>query len=68
MQFSRADTDGTVDCTGIVHMARFLRGYVGDGKDLWIHARQFLGPEGIAPICNYEVVSMGLGDLLTPKV
>jgi hypothetical protein len=59
---------GPDDCTGIVHMARFLRGYVGDGQDLWIQARQFLGADGIAPICNYEVVSMGLGDLLTPKV
>ena len=59
---------GPDDCTGIVHMARFLRGYVGDGQDLWIQARQYLGPEGMAPICNYEIVSMGLGDLLTPKV
>ena len=59
---------GPDDCTGIVHMARLLRGYVGDGQDLWIQARQFLGADGMAPICNYEVVSMGLGDLLTPKV
>jgi hypothetical protein len=59
---------GPDDCTGHVHMARFLRGYVGDGQDLWVQARQIWGPEGIDPICNYEVVSMGLGDLLTPKV
>ncbi len=27
-----------------------------------------MGAEGIAPISNYELVSMGLGDLLSPKV
>ena len=59
---------GPDDCTGHVHMARFLRGYVGDGQDLWVQSRNFWGPEGIEPICNYEVVSMGLGELLTPKV
>jgi hypothetical protein len=59
---------GSDDCTGHVHMARFLRGYVGDGQDLWVQARKFWGPEGIPPICNYEVVSMGLGDLLSHKV
>ncbi|MFN9898709.1 MAG: hypothetical protein ACK55Z_07940, partial [bacterium] len=59
---------GPDDCTGTAHMARFLRGYVGDGRDLWTQARQFWGPEGIAPISNYELVSIGLGDLLTPKV
>jgi hypothetical protein len=59
---------GPDDCTGHVHMARFLRGYVGDGQDLCVQARQIWGPEGIDPICNYEMVSIGLGDLLTPKV
>jgi len=59
---------GLDDCTGKRHMACFLRGYVGDGQDLWVQAREVWGPEGIDPICNYEVVSMGLGDLLTPKV
>ncbi len=41
---------------------------MGDGQDLWLQGRKILGAEGIAPICNYEVVSMGLGDLLSPKV
>jgi hypothetical protein len=59
---------GPDDCTGQVHMARFLRGYVGDGQDLWMQARQFWGPEGIEPISNYEVISLGLGDQLTPNV
>jgi hypothetical protein len=59
---------GIDDCTGLVHMARFLRGYVGDGQDLWVQGRKILGADGIAPVCNYEVVSMGLGDLLSPKV
>ena len=35
---------------------------------IWIQARTFWDVEGIDPISNYEVVSIGLGDLLTPKV
>jgi hypothetical protein len=35
---------------------------------LWKQARDAWGVEGIDPIGNYEVVSIGLGDLLTPAV
>jgi hypothetical protein len=59
---------GTDDCMGQVHRARFLRGYVGDAQDLWIQARNHLGPEGLDPIANYEMVSIGAGDLMTPRV
>jgi len=59
---------GLDDCTGQVHKARFMRGFVGDGQELWLQARNELSLDGYDPIGNYEVVSMGLGDLLTPKV
>jgi hypothetical protein len=59
---------GPDDCLGLVHVARFLRGYVGDPQELWVQARKFLGSEGLDPITNYEVVSVGLGELLTPEV
>lgn len=59
---------GSDDCTGIVHRARFFRGFVGDAQKLWQQARDDIGLDGYDPIGNYEVVSMGLGDLLTPKV
>jgi hypothetical protein len=55
-------------CTGKAHPTRFLRGYVGDSQELWKQAREEWGVEGIDPISNYEVVSIGLGDLLTPTV
>ncbi len=58
---------GEDQCTGLVHSARFLRGYVGDTQELWIQARKHLGPDGLDPIGNYEVVSLGIGDLITPK-
>jgi hypothetical protein len=57
---------GSDNCLGKVHSARFLRGFVGDAQELWLQARENWGIEGIEPIANYEVVSMGLGDLLTP--
>jgi hypothetical protein len=67
--FSEKIPAGSNDCCGLVHMARFLRGYVGDCQDFWIQDRTFWDvSEGIAPISNYEVVSIDLGDLLTPKV
>jgi hypothetical protein len=57
---------GSDDCVGKAHPARFLRGYVGDAQNLWLQARENWGVDGIDPISNYEVVSVGLGDLLTP--
>jgi hypothetical protein len=57
---------GSDYCTGKAHPARFLRGYVGDSQDLWLQAREVWGVDGIEPVSNYEVVSIGLGDLMTP--
>jgi hypothetical protein len=59
---------GEDDCLGLAHPARFLRGYVGDTQELWKQARQEWGPEGIEPVANYEVGTLGIGDQLTHKV
>jgi len=59
---------GPDDCFGKVHKARFLRGFVGDAQVIWTQARSELGVDGHEPIGNYEMVSLGVGDLLTPKV
>ncbi len=59
---------GEDDCLGQAHAARFLRGYVGDTQELWKQAREEWGPEGIDPVANYEVGSLGIGDQLTHKV
>ncbi len=58
---------GEDDCFGEVHKARFLRGFVGDAQAMWAQARTHLGNDGLDPIGNYEMVSLGVGDLLTPK-
>jgi hypothetical protein len=59
---------GFDECVGQVHSARFLRGYVSDPQDLWLQARTVMETGGLAPITNYELVSLGVGDLLTPGV
>jgi hypothetical protein len=59
---------GSDDCTGTVHEARFLRGFVNDHQELWLQARQSWEVDGISPISNYEVMSLGLGELITQKV
>jgi hypothetical protein len=56
------------DCLGKAHPARFLRGYVGDSQELWRQARSIWGADGIDPVANYEVGSLGIGDQLTHKV
>jgi hypothetical protein len=60
--------EGMDDCLGKVHPSRFLRGYVGDSLELWRQARDEWGANGIEPIANYEVSSIGFGELLTHKV
>ncbi len=59
---------GVDDCLGKAHPARFLRGYVGDSQELWRQARLNWGADGIDPVANYEVGSLGMGDQLTHKV
>ncbi len=60
--------EGVDDCLGKAHPSRFLRGFVGDSQELWRQARDAWGVEGIDPVANYEVGSLGIGDLLTHKV
>ncbi len=60
--------EGVDDCLGKAHHSRFLRGYVGDSQELWRQARDEWGANGIEPIANYEVGSIGFGELLTHKV
>jgi hypothetical protein len=60
--------EGFDNCLGKAHQSRFLRGYAGDAQDLWLQGREVRGANGIEPMANYEVVSMGLGDGLTHKV
>jgi hypothetical protein len=59
---------GEDHCLGKAHSARFLRGYAGDSQELWKQAREVWGSNGIDPIGNYEVGSIGFGDQLTHKV
>jgi len=59
---------GEDNCTGMVHSARFLRGFLGDSQILWDQARISLGIDGFEPVSNYALVSLGIGDLMTPKV
>jgi hypothetical protein len=59
---------GEDDCTGKVHDARFLSGFVDDARLQWVQAREKLEIHGMDPISNYEVVFMVLSDLLTPAL
>lgn len=58
--------EGLDDCTGKVHSARFLRGYVASTKDLWLQARESLPLEGLDPVSNYDTGSIGITGKITP--
>jgi hypothetical protein len=66
--FPEKISEGLDNCLGKAHSSRFLRGYAGDAQELWLQGREVWGADGIEPMANYEVVSMGLGDGLTHKV
>ena len=59
---------GPDDCVGKAHNSRFIRGYVADHQELWVQARSVIGLDGLDPITNYELLSTGMGDLLTQRV
>lgn len=60
--------EGIDDCTGKVHEARFLRGYVGSSKDLWLQAREILPLEGREAVSNYDTGSIGITGKIGPQV
>ncbi len=58
---------GESQCTRQAHGACFLRRYFGHEQELWIQARKHLGGDGLDPIGNYEVISLAIWDLITPR-
>lgn len=67
-KFPTKVSEGVDDCTGKVHEARFLRGYVGSSKDLWLQAREALPLEGRDAVSNYDTGSIGITGKISPQV
>ncbi len=67
-RFATRVVAGEDQCTGKVHEARFLRGYVSNSQELFVQARRKLGISGHDPISNYETVSIGLNGYLSARV
>ncbi len=51
----------------ILHPARFLGGTSCSNVELWLHARRTLGDNGVVPLGNYDLDSVGCGGCVTPK-
>ena len=51
----------------ILHPARFLGGACCNLGELWDAARKTLGEEGVLPLGNYDLDSIGCGGCVTPK-
>ena len=59
--------EGLDNRSSILHGARFLPGAAAKGADIWLQARKVWGPQGVEPICNYDMTSMGLAGCITAK-
>ena len=51
----------------ILHPARFLGGASCNLTELWDAARRIIGEEGILPLGNYDLDTIGCGGCVTPK-
>ena len=59
---------GVDECTGQVHRARFQRGFTEDVQELWLQAHACTDTNGYSPFPNYDLVVVGVGDLLKGRV
>jgi hypothetical protein len=58
---------GKDDRKSVLHRARFLGGASCSAQVLWLQAREEIGLEGVTPIGNYDLDSIGCGGCVTPK-
>jgi hypothetical protein len=58
---------GADDRKSIHHKARFLGGTSCSAQSLWLQAREQLGLNGVLPIGNYDLDSVGCGGCVTPR-
>jgi hypothetical protein len=57
---------GYDDRKKVLHPARFLGGASCSAQQLWLQAREVLGPDGVIPLGNYDLDSVGCGGCVTP--
>jgi hypothetical protein len=55
------------DRLGVLHPARFLGGAVCGSKKLWLAAREVIGLDGVTPLANYDLATVGLGGCVTNR-
>jgi hypothetical protein len=58
---------GPDDRKNVLHKARFLGGTSCSAQALWLQAREELGMNGVLPIGNYDLDSVGCGGCVTPR-
>ena len=50
-----------------LHPARFLPAPICSAQELWLQAREVIGPAGIPPVANYDLASVGLSGYVTTR-
>jgi hypothetical protein len=58
---------GLDDRKNVLHPARFLGGASCSAQELWLRAREHLGLNGVIPLGNYDLDSIGCGGCVTPR-
>ena len=50
-----------------LHPARFLPAPICSAQELWLQAREVIGPSGIPPVANYDLAAVGLSGYVTTR-
>jgi hypothetical protein len=58
---------GWDDRKKVLDSARFLGGASCSSQQLWLQAREVLGPHGVLPLGNYDLDAVGYGGCVTPR-
>jgi hypothetical protein len=58
---------GLDDRKSFLHPARFFGGASCSAQELWLKAREHLGLNGVTPLGNYDLDSIGCGGCVTPR-
>jgi hypothetical protein len=50
-----------------LHPCRFLPAPICAAKELWLHAREVLGPAGLPPVSCFDMAAVGLAGYVTSR-
>ncbi len=59
--------EGTDDRNSCLHSSRFLPPAVCSAGEMWLAARDAIGPSGHPPVCAFDMAAVGMAGYVTPR-